>query len=157
MTKSSAKTARRRTRPKPRKAASKKVGRKVAAERVHNTQRKMVAPLAPFPSTIVHDTFRDLSERNVTQTRELYEHSKGTLQAILESRQKTFGTAGQGAIALNRRTIDIADRNMHDTLNLAANLAGARNLTEGLKVQAAYWRKQFAAGREKSGSKTIRN
>ena len=157
MTKSSAKTARRKTRPKPRKAASRKVGRKVAAERVHNTQRKMVAPLPPFPSATVHDTFRDLAERNVTQTRELYEHSKGTLQAILESWQKTFGTVGQGAMALNRRIIDIADRNMHNTLSLAANLAAARNLTEVLEVQAAYWRKQFSPGREKSSSKATRN
>ena len=85
MTKSSAKTARRKARHKPRKAASKtagKVGKKVAAERVQNTQRKIDAALEPFRRTTVHDTFRDLAERNVSQTRELYDHSKSTLQAI---------------------------------------------------------------------------
>jgi hypothetical protein len=76
MTKSSAP---RKRRHKPRKAASKiagKVGKKVATESVQNTQRKMDAPLEPFRSTTVHDTFRGLAERNVTQTRELYEHTK---------------------------------------------------------------------------------
>jgi hypothetical protein len=161
MTKSSARTARRKTRHKPRKVASKtvgKVGKKVATERVH-TQQKMDAPLWPFRSATVHDTFRGLAERNVTQTRELYEHSKSTLQAILESWQKTFGAADQGAVALNRRIIDIADRNINNTFNWAADLAGAKDLTEVMEAQAAYWRKQLVAGssRELRSSPKRRN
>ena len=159
MTKSSAKTVRRKTRHEPRKAAPKiagKVRRKIASERAYDTQRRMDAPLEAFRSTTVQDTFRGLAERNLTQTREVYEHSKNTLQAILESWEKTFGAAGQGAVALNRSIIDIADRNINNTFNLAADLAGAKNLTEVLEVQAAYWRKQLTASSEKSGSKAKR-
>ena len=148
MTKSSAKTVRRKTRHEPRKAASKIAGnvrRKIASERAYDTQRRRDAPLEAFRSTTVQDTFRGLAERNLTQTREVYEHSKNTLQAILETWQKTFGTAGQGAVALNRSIIDIADRNINNNFDFATALAGAKNLAEVVELQASYWRKQFAA------------
>jgi hypothetical protein len=66
------------------------------------------------------------------------------LNAVLESWQKSFGAAGQGAVALNGRIIDIADRNINNAFDLAAGLAGAKNLTEAMEVQAAFWRKQLA-------------
>jgi hypothetical protein len=147
MTKSSAKTARRKTRRSHRKTApkkAKKVSQKVAAESVH-MQRKLEAPLEPIRSSGVQDTFRGLAERNVAQTRELYEHSKSTLQAMLESWQRSFGAAGQGVVALNRRIVDVADRNINNSFNFATALAGAKNLAEVLELQASYWRKQFAA------------
>jgi hypothetical protein len=149
MTKSPAKVAARKTRHSHRRTApknAKKVRRKVTAERVHATQRKFDTALEPFRSTRVQDTFRGLAERNVAQTRELYNHSKSTLHAILESWQKSFGAAGQGAVALNRRIIDIADRNINSNFDFATALAGAKTLAEVAELQAAYWRKQFAAG-----------
>jgi hypothetical protein len=59
----------------------------------------------------------------------------------LESWQKSFGAAGQGAAALNRRFIDLAERNMNTGFDFAMGLAGARNLTEVMELQATYWRK----------------
>ena len=99
------------------------------------------ALLEQFPGTQVPNTFRVLAERNVAQTRELYEGSKNTLQAVLESWQKSFGAAGQGAVALNRRFIDLAERNINTGFDLATNLASARNLAEVMELQASYWRK----------------
>ena len=89
------------------------------------------------------DTFRVLAERNVAHTRELYEGSKNTLQAVLESWQKSFGAAGHPAAVLNRRFIDLAERNINTGFDLATGLAGARNLAEVMELQAAYWRKLF--------------
>ena len=86
------------------------------------------------------DTFRVLAERNVAHTRELYEGSKNTLQAVLESWQKSFGAAGQGVVALNRRFIDLAERNINTGFDLATGLAGARNMAEVMELQSAYWR-----------------
>ena len=94
-----------------------------------------------FLATQVPDTFRVLAERNVAHTRELYEGSKNTLQAVLESWQKSFGAAGQGVVALNRRFIDLAERNINTGFDLATGLARARNLAEIMELQAAYWRK----------------
>ena len=86
---------------------------KVAAEMVRETHRKTTALFEQFPGTQVPDTFRVLAESNVAHTRELYEDSKNTLQAVLESWQKSFGAAGQGVVALNRRFIDLAERNIN--------------------------------------------
>src|SRR5262249_55796321 len=122
-----------------------KVAAKVAAETVRETYRKIKAPFDPFRGSQVPETLRVLAERNLAQTRELYEHSKSTLQAVLESWQKSFGAAGQNAIALNRKMIDVADRNMNMGFDLAIELTGARNLPEVMELQAAYWQKIVGA------------
>jgi hypothetical protein len=138
--------------------ARRKTATKVAAEQARDTyrktspkaaigeardiQRKMAAQFEEFRDAQVPDSLRALAERNVAQTRKQYERSKNTLNAVLESWQKSFGAAGQGAVALNRKIIDIADRNIDNAFDLAAGLAGARNLTDVMELQAAYWRKQ---------------
>jgi hypothetical protein len=87
------------------------------------------------------DTLRVLLERNVAQTRELYEGSKNTLQAVLESWQKSFSAAGQVTLSFNRKITDLAERNMETGFDLAIGLTGARNLPEIMELQAAYWHK----------------
>ena len=151
MTKSASKAAARKTRNANPKTPSKGRGKtgnrhykptaKVATEVVHDTHRKTTALFEQFPVTQVPDTFRVLAERNVAQTRELYERSKSTLQAVLESWQKSFGAAGQGVVALNVKMIDLAERNINTGFDLATNLASARNLAEVMELQATYWRK----------------
>src|SRR5678815_4174130 len=86
------------------------------------------------------ESLRALAEKSVAQTRELYVHS---LEAVLESWEGFVVAAGQGAVALNRKAIDIARRNINTGFGLAESLAGAKNLAEAMELQAAYWRKQF--------------
>jgi hypothetical protein len=153
MTKSVSRAAAHKKRSANPKTASKgraKVGNKhrkpaakVAAELVRDTHRKTAALFEQFPGTQVPDTLRALAERNVAHTRELYEGSKNTLQAVLENWQKSFGAAGQGVVALNRRFIDLAERNINTGFDLATGLAGARNMAEVMELQSAYWRKLF--------------
>jgi len=107
------------------------------------TDPNTTAQFEEFRDTQVPDSMRALAERNVAQTRELYERSKNALEAVLASCEKCFDAAGQGAVALNRKTRDIADRNINASFDLARSLAGARNLAEALELQAAYWRKLF--------------
>jgi hypothetical protein len=45
-------------------------------------------------------------------------------------------------LALNRRAIDIARRNINISFGLAERLAGAKNLAEAMELQTTYWRKQ---------------
>ncbi len=123
----------------------------IAAETVRETYRKIDAPFDQFRGSQVPETLRMLAERNLAQTRELYEHSKSALQAVLESWQKSFGAAGQNAIALNRNMIGLAERNMNTGFDLAIGLTGARNLAEVMELQAAYWQKIAGA---QSQSKT---
>lgn len=141
--------------PTPKRTRKNKTAPKIVAEKVRGAYRETArkisdegvrdtwntALLEQFPGTQVPNTFRVLAERNLAHTRELYEGSKNTLQAVLESWQKSFGTAGQGAAALNRRFIDLAERNVNTGFDLARGLAGARNLAEVMELQATYWRK----------------
>ena len=55
--------------------------------------------------------------------------------------ERTFDAAGQGAVAFNRKIIDIAQRNVNSGFDLAKSLAGAKNLSEMVELQAAYWQK----------------
>ena len=61
----------------------------------------------------------------------------------MESWENSFGAACRGAVALNRKILDIAERNINTGFDLATSLAGAKNLSEATELQAAYWRKQF--------------
>ena len=115
--------------------------RRNSVETVRDTHRIIAAQYDQFRRSQVPDTLRVLAERNVAQTRELYEHSKNTLQAVLEGWQKSFGSAGQNAVALSRKMIDVAGRNMDTGFDFAIGLAGARNLSEVMELQAAYWHK----------------
>ena len=157
MTKSSArKAAAEKTRGTHRKTA-----RKVGAEKAHSTNRKTASKAvarrqsAPSATTyrktaaqfeeFAHDaqmpeSMRALAEKSVAQTRELYVHS---LEAVLESWERFVVAAGQGTVALNRKAIDIARRNINSGFGLAESLAGAKNLAEAMELQTAYWRKQL--------------
>jgi phasin len=91
------------------------------------------------------EAMRALVENNITKTRELYERSKDALEAQLESWERSFDAVGQGAVALNRKVIDIAQRNINSSFDLAKSLAGAKNLAEAMELQGTYWRKQLDA------------
>ena len=82
---------------------------------------------------------RALAEKSVAQTREFYVHS---FEAVLESWERFVVAAGQGALALNRKAIDITRRNINTSFGLAEKLARAKNLAEAMELQTTYWRKQ---------------
>jgi hypothetical protein len=142
--KTAPKVAAGKTRPTNGKASSKigvseprdvapKPAPKVVAEKASNAHSDASR------DTQVPSSMRALAERNVAQTRELYERSKNTLHAMLESMEKSC----EGAVALNRKIIDIAEHNVSAGFDLVMSLAGAKNLAEVMNLQAAYWRKQF--------------
>jgi hypothetical protein len=116
---------------------------KAAAGMARPTDPEIATQFDEFRDTRVPDSMRALAERNVAQTRELYERSANALQAVWESWERSLDAAGQGAVALNRKIIDIAARNISTGFDLATSLARAKNLAEAVEVQAAYWRKQF--------------
>jgi phasin len=93
----------------------------------------------------VPEAMRALAEKNITQTREVYERSKDAFETVLGNWERTLDAAGQGAVALNRKVVDVAQRNINSGFDLAKSLAGAKNLGEAAELQAAYWRKQLAA------------
>jgi phasin len=117
---------------------------KVATEKARDSFRKAAAQFEELArDTEVPEAMRDLAERNITQLRETYERSRDALEAVLTSWEKSFDATGQGAVALNRKIIDIAQRNINSSFDLAKGLAGAKNLAEAVELQSAYWRQQL--------------
>ena len=93
--------------------------------------------------TQVPASMRALAERNVAQTRALYQRSANAFEAVFESWEDCLDAAGQGAVAFNRKIMDIAERNISTGFDLAIRLARAKNPVEAIELQAAYWRKQL--------------
>jgi len=122
----------------PRKSAPNK-----AIEHARDTHRSIAAGFEAFRDGQVPGTINAIAERSVAQTREVYERSKHTLQAVLASWERSFGATGQGTMALNRKVFDIADRNINNAFDLAGDLAGAKNFADVMASHANYWRKQF--------------
>ena len=58
-----------------------------------------------------------------------------------QSFERCFDAAGQGAVAFNRKFIDITQRNVNSAFDLAKSLAGAKNVSEMVPLQTAYWQK----------------
>ena len=142
-----------------------KEAHKVAAETVRGTHRKVatkfqefratqkphampaveesVIHLNEFHATAVPDSMRALAEMNVAQTRALYQRSANAFEAMFESWEDCLDAAGQGAVAINRKIMEIAKRNISAGFDLATRLTRAKNLVEAIEMQAAYWRNQF--------------
>jgi hypothetical protein len=116
---------------------------KVAAEKSHDADRKATTNFEQLRATQVPASMRAPAERNVAQTRELYEGSAKALETVFESWENSLNAFGQAAVALNRKIINIAESNISSGFDLATSLAGAKNIAEAMEVQIAYCRKQF--------------
>jgi phasin len=111
-----------------------------AAEQGRKNYRDATTLDAAVPHTV-----RTMVEKAVDQSREVYDRSKDALDASVTTLERTFDAAGQGAVAFNRKIIDIAQRNVNSGFDLAKSLAGAKNLSEMVELQAAYWQKLLGA------------
>lgn len=116
----------------------------VTAQHPHETYHKTNSQFEAVTfDTVVPEAARELAEKTVTQTREAYERSKDALEAALETVERSYDALGQGAAALNRKIIEIAQRNMNSGFDLAKSLATAKTLAEIVELRATYWHKQF--------------
>jgi hypothetical protein len=112
---------------------------KVASETVRGTYGTL------GPSFDEPESIRLLVEKSVSQTHELYERSKDAFDAVIESWQESFTAAGQGAVALNRKVLDLTRRNIGSSFELATKLSSAKTLAEVMELQTTHWRKQLDA------------
>ena len=111
-----------------------------AAEQGRKNYRGVTTSDAAVPESV-----RAMIEKAVDQSREVYHRSKDALDVSVTTLERTFDAAGQGAVAFNRKIIDIAQRNVNSGFDLAKSLAGAKNLSEVVELQAAYWQKLLGA------------
>jgi phasin len=110
-------------------------------ETSHKSSGQIVFLLAnPFPQAT-----REFAEKTVVQTREAFDRSNVALEAAVDTLERSFDAAAQGAFALNRKIIEIARQNLDSSFDLAKSLVGAKNLAEIVELQAAYWGRLFGA------------
>lgn len=113
-----------------------------AAGQASATYRNMTDKLGHLGlDTVVPEGVRSLAEK--TMTREAYDRSMDAFDASLTTFERFFDAAGQGATAFNRKIVDIAQRNVNSSFDLATSLAGAKNLADMAELQSVFWRKQF--------------
>ena len=111
-----------------------------AAEQASKNYHASMAQLGL--NTPIPESVRATAEKIVDKSREAYSRSNNALDASVATLERTFDAAGQGAVAFNRKIIDIiAQRNVNSGFDLAKSLAGAKNLSEMVELQAAYWQK----------------
>jgi phasin len=117
-----------------------------AGDQVRNSYREVTAQLGALGlDATIPEGVRDLAEKTVAQSRQSYDRSKDAFEASVVTFERSFDAGGQGAVAFNRKIVDIARRNVESAFDLAKSLAGAKNLADIMELQAAYWRKQFSA------------
>ena len=117
---------------------------KVAADKARATYRKTAEEFEQFTKDgQMPEAVRVFAEKNIAQSREIYERSKDALESVLESWERTFDAAGQGAVALNRKVIDITRRNISSGFDFAKSLVGAKTLAEAMELHSSYWSKQL--------------
>ncbi|MGO8842273.1 MAG: phasin family protein [Methyloceanibacter sp.] len=117
-----------------------------AADQARTAYRKMTAQLGNLGlDTAIPEGVRTMAEKTVARARETYDRSADAFEASVTTFERSFDAAGQGAVAFNRKIIDIAQRNLNSAFDLAKSLAGAKKLADIVELQAAYWRKQFDA------------
>lgn len=117
-----------------------------AADQARNSYRNVTAQLGLLGlDTSIPEAVRSAAEKTVAQSREAYDRSKDALDASVATFERSIDAAGQGAVAFNRKVVDIVQRNLNSVFDLAKSLAGAKNLADIVELQAAYWQKQFSA------------
>jgi len=117
-----------------------------AAEQARKTYSDVATQLGHVGlDTSIPEGVRDLAEKTVAHTREAYGRSMDAFEASVATFERSFYAAGIDAAAFNRKITDIARRNVNSTFDLATSLAGAKDLADVVKLQAAYWRKQVEA------------
>src|SRR5262245_54666152 len=117
---------------------------KVAADKARAAYRKTAEEFEQFTKDAqMPEAVRVFAEKNIAQSREIYERSKDALEAVLESWERTFDAAGQGAVALNRKVLDITQRNINSSFDFAKSLVGAKTLAEAMELHSTYWSKQL--------------
>ena len=108
---------------------------RVAAEWARDTFEKTAVQFEKSAlDTPLPDAMRAVAEKNVAQTREVYERSKDALEAALKTLERSFDALGQGTTALNHKVIDIAQRNINSGFDLAVSLTAAKEPRRGHRI-----------------------
>jgi hypothetical protein len=125
-------------RDKPKKSAGKN-----ATDRNSTDQRpKTVMPEAADTLERVSEAAPEpamLREHEAAPIEKAFARAERAAEGALPTFEKSLQAAGQSAIAVNQKLIDIAQEHLNSGLELARDLAGARNPLEVMRLHMSYW------------------
>ena len=113
------------------------------ADKLHEATRTTNGQFEAL-TTAFSEAVRELSEKSVDQAREAYDRSKNMLDAAGDTLARSSDALAHGALALNRKIIEIAQENVSSGFDLAKSLATARTFAEMVELGATYWCKQLS-------------
>ena len=118
---------------------------KVAADKARAAYRQTAEEFEQFAKEgQMPEAVRVFAEKNIAQSREFYERSKDAFDKILESWEKTFDAAGQGAVAINRKMIDITQRMIPLThFFYYVFWPMLLSMAEMMALHSSYWQRQL--------------
>jgi phasin len=102
-------------------------------------------PRSNLPDFEAPEAFRQITEKSVAQTKEMYERVRVGAEEATGLLENTFKTAATGAVEYNRKLIENARANANAIFDHAIALLGAKSPSEAIEVSTAHARKQFEA------------
>lgn len=114
-----------------------------AAEESFKTVEANMSKMFENVDMAVPEAVRKMAEQTVNQSREAYEKAKDAMEDTVGVLEQSIDKAGQGAVAWNRKVIDLAQTNLNTSFDFAKELAGAKNVAELMELQSKFARSQF--------------
>jgi phasin len=105
--------------------------------------KPQVAPFPAFPGVEAPAAFRDIAEKSLSQAKDNYEKMKSAAEEATSVLEDTYATATKGAADYSLKVIELARENANATFDFAAELLGAKTLSEVVELSTAHARKQF--------------
>jgi hypothetical protein len=90
---------------------------------------------APIPQPAA----QPVRQQAVTPSPDAAARQKHAVESAVDTMERSLKAAGQSTVAVNRKLNDIARANMASGLDLALDLATAKNPIEMARVQMAFW------------------
>jgi phasin len=109
-----------------------------------STQRPQMSPF-PFPGGEAPAAFRDIAEKSLSHAKENYEKMRSAAEEATGVLEDTYASASKGATDYGRKVIELSRANANAAFDFAAQLLGAKTLSEVVELSSAHARKQFEA------------
>jgi phasin len=112
-----------------------------------STQRSkpQMPPFSAFPGVEAPAAFRDIAEKSLSHAKDSYEKMKSAAEEATGVLEDTYATASKGAADYSLKVIEMARENTNAAFDFAAELLGAKTLSEVIELSTAHARKQFEA------------
>jgi phasin len=110
-----------------------------------STPRPQLSPFPTFPGVEAPAAFRDMAEKSLSHAKENYEKMKSAAEQATGVLEDTYASASKGAADYSRKVLELSRANANAAFDFAAELLGAKTLSEVIELTTAHTRKQFEA------------